>query len=150
MRTMAHLPLLFSAPEPTMRVTQWFHHPERRWSYVWAHTDGSRPFPTPHLSLLDKDIMLATSVQGIGSARRRGGGMQAVHSLLHFPSMPDQSVWPNIDAGHRYRLIHNRRPIRPSRLFWNFAYCGRSYEEPSLCAAGCGRWTTGGLSPFTL
>ncbi len=49
-----------------------------------SHPDGSCPLPSPHHSLLDEGNTLSTSVQGIGSARRRDGSLQAIHSLLHF------------------------------------------------------------------
>ena len=42
------------------------------------------PLISPHHSLLDESNTLSTSVQGIGSARRRDGGLQTVHRLLHF------------------------------------------------------------------
>ena len=40
--------------------------------------------PSPHHSSLDEGNTLSTAVQGIGSARRRDGGLQAIHILLHF------------------------------------------------------------------
>lgn len=39
----------------------------------------------PQLDSFDEDITLSSAVRGIGTARRRDGGLQAIHSLLHFP-----------------------------------------------------------------
>lgn len=38
----------------------------------------------PHHSSLDEGNTLSPAVQGIGSARRRDGGLQTLHRLLHF------------------------------------------------------------------
>jgi len=42
------------------------------------------PLISPHHSLLDEGNTLSAAVQGIGSARRRDGGLQTIHILLHF------------------------------------------------------------------
>lgn len=86
--------LLLRATAPAMRLTHHRRRTERRGPSARARTQGLWPGwspslptsipPSSHYSL-GESITLASAVQRIGSARRRDGGLQAIHILLHFP-----------------------------------------------------------------
>jgi len=61
----------------------------RQGPYRWlvSALDTGSPDLNLYTSLysLGEGITLASAVQRIGSARRRDGGLQALHILLHFP-----------------------------------------------------------------